>query len=185
MLLGEYDGPVVFWLLAVKTLSYGKTIFLRLYFLCCNRKKILKLVSLFIFRHFQKHYFWNTQNQSKWPGNRKFRVWKSRFPWKSSFPYNRTSWDKYLLNDIPRHKFQDMCQLVRLEGTHTAQTAHCAVGPFVLLCTFYVKVKTHWPQSSELQKVKVYMDKWFKFYLLKKRKNEGTRQNQLNKACIW
>ena len=61
-----------------------------------------------------------------------------------------------------------------------------SVGRFVLLqCTFYVTVKTHWPQSSELQKVKVYMDKWFKFYLLKKRKNEGTRQNQLNKACIW
>ena len=90
--------------IAVKTLSHGKTIVLRLFFLYCFRKKTLKLVSLFIFRHW-KHYFWNTQNWSKWPGNPKFRVWKSRFPWKSSFPSNRTSWDKYMLNDISRHKF--------------------------------------------------------------------------------
>ena len=27
-----------------------------------------------------------------------------------------TSWDKYMLNDISRHKFQDMSSLVRLEG---------------------------------------------------------------------
>ena len=33
------------------TLSDGKKIFLRLFFLCCLRKKTLKLVSLFIFRH--------------------------------------------------------------------------------------------------------------------------------------
>jgi len=33
------------------TLSDGKKIFLRLFFLCCFRKKTLKLVSLFIFRH--------------------------------------------------------------------------------------------------------------------------------------
>ena len=35
---------------AVKTLSQGKTIFLRLFFLCSFRKKTWKLVSLFIFR---------------------------------------------------------------------------------------------------------------------------------------
>ena len=34
-----------------KKLSDGKKIFLRLFFLCCFRKKTLKLVSLFIFRH--------------------------------------------------------------------------------------------------------------------------------------
>ena len=33
------------------TLSDGKKIFLRPFFLCCFRKKTLKLVSLFIFRH--------------------------------------------------------------------------------------------------------------------------------------
>ena len=33
------------------TLSDGEKIFLRLFFLCCFRKKTLKLVSLFIFRH--------------------------------------------------------------------------------------------------------------------------------------
>ena len=33
------------------TLSDGKKMFLRLFFLCCFRKKTLKLVSLFIFRH--------------------------------------------------------------------------------------------------------------------------------------
>ena len=33
------------------TLSDGKKIFLRLFFLCCFRKKTLKLVSLFIFQH--------------------------------------------------------------------------------------------------------------------------------------
>ena len=36
---------------AVKTLSYGKTIFFRLFFLCSFRKKNWKLVSLFIFQH--------------------------------------------------------------------------------------------------------------------------------------
>ena len=34
-----------------------------------------------------------------------------------------------MLNDVTRHKFQDMSQLVRLEGKHTAQTAHCALLP--------------------------------------------------------
>ena len=42
--------------IAIKTLSHGKTIVLRLFFLYCFRKKTLKLVSLFIFRHY-KHYF--------------------------------------------------------------------------------------------------------------------------------
>ena len=32
-----------------------------------------------------------------------------------------------MLNGISRHKFQDMSQLVRLEGKHTVQTAHCAL----------------------------------------------------------
>ena len=50
--------------IAVKTLSHGKTIVLRLFFLYCFRKKTSKLVSLSIFRH-KKHYFWNTQNWSK------------------------------------------------------------------------------------------------------------------------
>lgn len=49
--------------------------------------------------------FWNTQSWSKWPRNPKFRVLKSLFPWKSSFPSSRTSWDKYMWNDISRHKF--------------------------------------------------------------------------------
>ena len=38
--------------LAIKTLSHGKAIFLRLFFLCSFRKKTWKLVPLFIFRHF-------------------------------------------------------------------------------------------------------------------------------------
>ena len=37
--------------LAIKTLSHGKAIFLRLFFLCSFRKKTWKLFSLFIFRH--------------------------------------------------------------------------------------------------------------------------------------
>ena len=37
--------------IAVKTFSLGKTIFLRLLFLCCFRKKTIKLVSFFIFQH--------------------------------------------------------------------------------------------------------------------------------------
>ena len=32
-----------------------------------------------------------------------------------------------MLNEISKHKFYDMSQLVRLRGTQTAQTAHCAV----------------------------------------------------------
>ena len=50
--------------IAIKTLSHGKTIVLRLFFLYCFRKKTLKLVLLFIFRH-EKHYFWSSQNRSK------------------------------------------------------------------------------------------------------------------------
>ena len=42
-------------------------------------------------------------------------------------PTEQTGRDKYMLNDISRHKFEDMSQLVWLEGKHTAQTAHCAV----------------------------------------------------------
>ena len=47
-----------------KPLSHGKKLFLRLFFLCSFRMKTLKLVSLFIFRHW-KHYFWSTQNREK------------------------------------------------------------------------------------------------------------------------
>ena len=47
-----------------KPLSLGKKLFLRLFFLCSFRMKTLKLVSLFIFRHW-KHYFWSTQNREK------------------------------------------------------------------------------------------------------------------------
>ena len=32
-----------------------------------------------------------------------------------------------MLNHISKHKFQDMSQLVRLRGKHTAQCTHCAV----------------------------------------------------------
>ena len=42
--------------IAVKTLSHGKTIFLRLFFLCSFSKKTLKLVSLFIFQHRLFHF---------------------------------------------------------------------------------------------------------------------------------
>ena len=54
------NAQCVFWVvrwpssqmaIAIKTLSHGKTIVLRLFFLYCFRKKALKLVSLFIFRH--------------------------------------------------------------------------------------------------------------------------------------
>ena len=37
--------------IAVKTLSHGKKIFLRLFFLCSFRKKTLKFVRLFNFGH--------------------------------------------------------------------------------------------------------------------------------------
>ena len=55
-----YNAQCAFWVvrwpcgqmaIAVKTLSHGKTIVLRLFFLYCFRKKTLKLVLLFIFRH--------------------------------------------------------------------------------------------------------------------------------------
>ena len=35
-----------------------------------------------------------------------------------------------MLNGTSRHKFLDMSQLVRLEGKHTVQTAHCAMFYF-------------------------------------------------------
>ena len=76
--------------------------------------------------------------QNKCFTNAQFAVWAVRWPCGilaiavktlshvfSSFPSNRTNWDKCMLNDISRHKFQDMPQLVWLEGKHTAQTAHC------------------------------------------------------------
>ena len=56
----KYTAQCAFWVvrwpcsqmaIAVKTLSIGKTIVLRLFLLYCSRKKTLKLVSLFIFRH--------------------------------------------------------------------------------------------------------------------------------------
>ena len=34
-----------------------------------------------------------------------------------------------MLNGISKHKFYVMSQLVRLRGTQTAQTAHCALQP--------------------------------------------------------
>ena len=112
--------------IAVKTHSHGKTIFWGYFSYVFFRKNTLILVSLFIFRH-KKNYFWNTQNRPKWPGNPKFRIWKSQFPSKSCFPSNRTSRDKYMLNNLSRRNFWDMSQLVRLEGKHTWQNAHCAV----------------------------------------------------------
>ena len=60
-------------------------------------------------------------------GNHGFRVWNSRFPHESCFPSNRTSGDKYMLNNLSRRNFSDMSQLVRLEGKNTTQSAHCAV----------------------------------------------------------
>ena len=56
----DHNAQCAFWVLrwpcgqklkSKNTLSDGKKIFLRLFFLCCFRKKTLKLVSLFIFRH--------------------------------------------------------------------------------------------------------------------------------------
>ena len=35
-------------------------------------------------------------------GNHGFRVWNSRFPHESCFPSNRTSRDKYMLNNLSR-----------------------------------------------------------------------------------
>ena len=49
-----------------------------------------------------------------------------------------------MLNDISRHKFYDMSQLVWLEGKHTAQRAHCAVG-----CTMDIQEKASNDQSLE------------------------------------
>ena len=52
---------------------------------------------------------------------------ESQVPQKSWLPSNQTSWDKYMLNGISRHKSLDMSQLVRLEGKHIVQSTHCAV----------------------------------------------------------
>ena len=58
--IGLTTAQCAFWVLrwpcgqklkSKNPLSDGKKIFLRLFFLCCFRKKTLKLVSLFIFRH--------------------------------------------------------------------------------------------------------------------------------------
>ena len=56
----RFNAQCAFWALrwpygqklkSKNTLSDGKKMFLRLFFLCCFRKKTLKLVSLFFFRH--------------------------------------------------------------------------------------------------------------------------------------
>ena len=58
------------WLLCIKKLksqkplSHWQKLLLRFFFLCSFRMKTLKIVSVFIFRHW-KHYFWNTQNREK------------------------------------------------------------------------------------------------------------------------
>ena len=58
--VSDINAQCAFWVvrwpssqmaIAIKTLSHGKTIVLRLFFLYCFRKKTLKLVLLFIFRH--------------------------------------------------------------------------------------------------------------------------------------
>ena len=38
-------------------------------------------------------------------GNHRFRVWNSGFPHESCFPSNRTSRDKYMLNNLSRRNF--------------------------------------------------------------------------------
>ena len=59
----QFDSPMV----KTQNLKYKnqfpkiKELFFRLTFLYCLRMKTLKLVSLFIFRHW-KHYVWSTQN---------------------------------------------------------------------------------------------------------------------------
>ena len=83
---------------AVKTLSHGKTIFLGYFpYVLLGRK----LENLFRFS------FSGTRNiifGTLKIGQNDPEIPNLEFPWKSSFPSNRTSWDKYMLNDISRHK---------------------------------------------------------------------------------
>ena len=72
-----------------------------------------------------------------------FRVWKLQ---KIEQIYlfcgtcNGKSWDKYLLNGIPQHKFYDRSDLVRLRGKYTEQCTHCAVEQErkSSICHFYI-----------------------------------------------
>ena len=51
------------------------------------------------------------------PKNRNFfRVWKLRFPRKSCFPSNWTSWDKYMLNGTSRHQDKECKRYVPQSG---------------------------------------------------------------------
>ena len=90
--------------IAVETLSHRRIIFLRLFFYVLLGWKLENLFR-FSFSDTRNIFFWNTQNRSKWHRNPKFRVRKSRFPWKSCIPSNRTSRDKYMLNNLSRRIF--------------------------------------------------------------------------------
>ena len=82
-------------------------------------------------------------------------------------PRNRTSWDRYMLNGISKHKFQDMSQLVRLRGKHTAHTlcsAHCTDS----------KTRNTLVQSQHL-------GKWEKFWFIFELPNEIMQQYHM----IW
>ena len=67
--------------------------------------------------------------------NWRFRVWNSQKFKKMYFPSNRTRWDKYMLKDMSKYKFQGKSHLVRLEGKKSQQTAHCALSNTVFAST--------------------------------------------------
>ena len=62
--IGQYDSPVSKNWNPKTTFPWEKNYFWGYFFLCSFRMKTLKLVSLFILRHW-KHYFWSTQNREK------------------------------------------------------------------------------------------------------------------------
>ena len=59
--------------------------------------------------------------------NHQFRVWESRKSNFLYFPFDRTSWDKYMFNGNISMKFYDMSHFVRSNGKETVQRAHCAL----------------------------------------------------------
>ena len=62
-----------------------------------------------------------------------------------------------MLNDVPTHEFQDILQLVRLEGKHSVQTAHCALVLFMVVSLseqFFRRRQDARPVSSDCCKTR-------------------------------
>ena len=64
---------------------------------------------------------------------------------------------RQMLNDISRHEFQDISELVRLEGKHFVQTAHCALVLFMVVSLseqFFRRRQDARPVSSDCCKTR-------------------------------